>query len=607
MTPNFLLFFVHIIHMHRAAIACMILIQIAYAQNLYSTLILSALNADGAPLEGAEFFLECPNTPDFNAYEGKMFVCRTNETGTCNPGKCWGCESGSTASVYSRYLGSEQRMEIENWNGRECVVGYGGIEGCCLPISSQKTPPENDVPVFRFSTADVGFLVFEGNNPASNATVLLSVPGTAYASACNTDRLGACRFEKIPEGTQVSYSVALGDSRIEGVVAAGKDVTVQIVFKSMPSANQTVGNASEEPLEKNFSVSLRTSFEILEKREGVPYLIHFLEANLTLFEGQEAAFEERSYNMTVLAFGKPAYFSYMKPAPGKTAINLSTLQCMGACNVCGCEGDALCTFSPFAGNYGCCRMGMSWNGAKCSGQSSMRIFFVFINTKKDGGMFYPALQYVKFMENELGLGYSSYYFVQDILYAGPEACSGEYFSLDLIEGHFLEWYKKRGIYDQNLAPWEERYRVVGIDFNNTCNASSYRAYTKLPNLVNGISPVYVIQLPNRIQSHLVLHEIGHTFGLCDDYNPKVWDSQNLPWSSCPNAKPTARNSDCKEETCPQTGFCCYGIWHEDGTCSVMGSADDFRKVNNVTVPIFRRLGDDSRNHMLKKIEWVDAR
>ena len=190
--------------MHRIAIACLLLIQISYSANLYSTLIFSASNADGAPLEGAEFFLECQNTPGFNAYMGKMFVCRANETGTCHPNECWGCESGSTASVYSRYLGTEQRMEIENWGGRECVVGYGGIEGCCFQASPQKTPPENIVPVFRFSTADISFLVFEDGNPAPNATVLLSIPGTAYASACDTDWQGGCRFEKIQCVVRVS-------------------------------------------------------------------------------------------------------------------------------------------------------------------------------------------------------------------------------------------------------------------------------------------------------------------------------------------------------------------------------------------------------------------
>jgi len=87
-----------------------------------------------------------------------------------------------------------------------------------------------------------------------------------------------------------------------------------------------------------------------------------------------------------------------------------------------------------------------------------------------------------------------------------------------------------------------------------------------------------------------IHELGHDFGLCDEYDTCVWESQNAAYS-CPNSKPNAINSNCGNYCCDYTGHaCCYGKYADtqsDNYYNVMGSANMH--------PPERRLSTESKN------------
>ena len=53
--------------------------------------------------------------------------------------------------------------------------------------------------------------------------------------------------------------------------------------------------------------------------------------------------------------------------------------------------------------------------------------------------------------------------------------------------------------------------------------------------------------------HIATHEIGHTFGLCDEYNSTDWDKQDLLFRRCPNGDIDNNNeldSQCIDKGCP---------------------------------------------------------
>lgn len=68
-------------------------------------------------------------------------------------------------------------------------------------------------------------------------------------------------------------------------------------------------------------------------------------------------------------------------------------------------------------------------------------------------------------------------------------------------------------------------------------------------------------------AYVITHELGHAFGLCDEYNYQEWFRQNEEYpDGCPNPYPS---------DCPQTlteGVTCNGSPASDGSNSIMGPA-----------------------------------
>ncbi|MBI4451572.1 hypothetical protein HY642_06375 [Candidatus Woesearchaeota archaeon] len=120
------------------------------------------------------------------------------------------------------------------------------------------------------------------------------------------------------------------------------------------------------------------------------------------------------------------------------------------------------------------------------------------------------------------------------------------------------------------------YRIIGIDKNVQNEAACGCAHTKV------YSPtVYVGGSPCSKAVHVALHELGHTFGLCDEYDTCVWDEtsawlQQNHGHACLNARPGAVNSDCGQRCCAKDVACCNGKYanvQSDNAFNVMGSAD----------------------------------
>lgn len=70
-----------------------------------------------------------------------------------------------------------------------------------------------------------------------------------------------------------------------------------------------------------------------------------------------------------------------------------------------------------------------------------------------------------------------------------------------------------------------------------------------------------------VDPHITTHELGHTFGLCDEYSYSDWTRQDSEYSDgCPNPYP----ENCSKDL--TSGAICDGTPAEDGQNSMMGPA-----------------------------------
>lgn len=98
-------------------------------------------------------------------------------------------------------------------------------------------------------------------------------------------------------------------------------------------------------------------------------------------------------------------------------------------------------------------------------------------------------------------------------------------------------------------------RYIGVTSDTLfLNGESVGGWTNGPN-----SQGIVIQANG---PEAAAHELGHTFGLCDEYNYGKWQTENATWG-CPNPFPPL---------CPQDArFSCPGQPAADGSNSIMGT------------------------------------
>lgn len=121
-----------------------------------------------------------------------------------------------------------------------------------------------------------------------------------------------------------------------------------------------------------------------------------------------------------------------------------------------------------------------------------------------------------------------------------------------------------------------RYRLIGLDSREVDTSKCGCAHTLVysPNIYAGGSECSLVP-------HAILHELGHTIGLCDEYDTCVYDQTDQYMREgfghpCLNRRPDAANSDCGVKCCASGKACCDGVFADtkaDGFYNIMGSGN----------------------------------
>ncbi|MBD3309734.1 hypothetical protein GF351_00795 [Candidatus Woesearchaeota archaeon] len=228
-------------------------------------------------------------------------------------------------------------------------------------------------------------------------------------------------------------------------------------------------------------------------------------------------------------------------------------------------------------------------------RKEMMIFFVPVNYRPDDPEFLQRAEgMASYVRSETGLGQENFMVIDQTYYPRDRSCP----DAGLISLHAERWYQRKvgrslpGVINKGKVPLY-RYRVVGIDSNEQDTARCGCGY------IYGIySPQIFIGGHNCSRyNKILMHELGHSFGLCDEYDTCVWIDQDY-WlhgayaTSCRNSRPDGENSDCGVICCSEKGACCFGKYADtlyDSYFNIMGSAD---------TPPQRRLSTESKEQIL---------
>lgn len=297
------------------------------------------------------------------------------------------------------------------------------------------------------------------------------------------------------------------------------------------------------------------------------------------------------------------------------------------CIDCGCPAiNEACDSVSWIVKRKCCPINQIWNGSECINRSdAFRIYLYPINYNIS---FYQGFaNFNKFthrfsdhlINESVGLSRSSFYVVNDSLFLKKSDYAKYVFGhkisqtssiqgnliLWYIDDSFKEWYKKNIGYGKE--PDKERYKVVGMDYGIWPGGDGPTGFTKLYS-----NSVYLNVIDASVYKawHALAHEVGHTFGLCDQYHPELWSQQNARLylslhDGCKNDKPTSKNSDCDELKCPLSiidSVCCFGVKINKDTYSTMGTAETEIKIDNKTMHINRKYTSKGREAVAKGIK-----
>lgn len=156
---------------------------------------------------------------------------------------------------------------------------------------------------------------------------------------------------------------------------------------------------------------------------------------------------------------------------------------------------------------------------------------------------------------------------REIAYFSTESDIGRYFTLQtkLLDENMTDANLDSDtlLYDmvEFAAQREPADRYVGLTDGNIVldGESSIAGWTMGPNSLGVMGEADA--------DYVVAHELGHTFGLCDEYNYGIWQEQNQEFQDgCPNLFPTQCD---RIET---SEVSCEGTPTEDGRNSIMGPA-----------------------------------
>ncbi len=622
--------------MQKSICMLLFLLLLPYSQNAYSSLELSASDQQNRPLEGASFSLSCPfEEPVDGPTPENTGVCTTGNTGMCKSKSCFGCTKGSTARITAKFYAEKQEKTSDSWTGAEKAFGYGCAgPQCCSWFDSLYALTYN----FEFETSDINALVLdEYGNPLENASLELNVPGALFKS-CRANSGGICKFIQIPRGANYGITAKYLDETesISGTADREKiEVNLTLSMQKEAGQGQKAGQNQSLPFSqaqiRTLTVSIlgtSENWEIEVQEKNSNYLQRG--KNNGTFELGEAI----PYEIKVQKGGAAYYSQIISIAENKTLfLSPSQFTCGSSCLACGCKTAEICSISPIDATASCCPYGKRFMGAQKGCQSTLpfKIYFVPINVPANYSHYLKVVEsHARELEKHLNIGYENYVLVDEPLYTS--SCGQDTPMLSLISRHFKNWYKKTVEFEKERAPNNERNRVIGIDLyancggSNSCGFTHKRSYSPsgdplLFNILNmpafsdeWINAIYINAyqpIPSPMMKaekigcgatyrYTSLHELGHTFGLCDEYHPDTWEKQNArnPFSPCPNGKPNALNSDLNLSRCSASEVCASGVF-ESGAYSIMGDASYFDFYGN---RIKREFTSKSKEQIKKVLE-----
>lgn len=230
------------------------------------------------------------------------------------------------------------------------------------------------------------------------------------------------------------------------------------------------------------------------------------------------------------------------------------------CRTCGCPKGTLC------GKEGLCE-------SPKPVQEGFQVFFVPVNYDPNDPEFLARVQQLG--ESLKSINIRNFAVVEETFNYPTKSCDT---ILPALHVFAIKWLQHSGEkmkqVKADVVPIYP-YRVIGVDKNIQNEALCGCAFTQLFN-----PTVYVGGSRCSFVPHAALHELGHTFGLCDEYDTCVWEKsgeylRKTYARGCPNVKPNALNSNCGSECCSAPIACCVGKY-AFGTpewFNVMGSAD----------------------------------
>lgn len=247
--------------------------------------------------------------------------------------------------------------------------------------------------------------------------------------------------------------------------------------------------------------------------------------------------------------------SYSRPLYCTYDPDTEQLALVEDCSRCGCPAGTACT-------------GLECEEINNTQAFPFTIFFVPLNYDPGDPRFVSRAQRI---EEELSsrLGIPKPVFAVLEIPLDTDALCG--IDLGTVSLYVEDWYRKR--YGRLLPAPEAkdgipvyRYRIFALD----------KLLQDIDECGCGFTYLYgdAIYLGGRECSkypNVAGHELGHTFGLCDEYDTCIWESTDS-LLGCRNTRPDALNSDCGERCCSLEGACCYGKYSDLGF-NVMGSAD----------------------------------
>ncbi len=110
----------------------------------YSTLEMKAIDQNGNPAEGVNFFLTCKMT--FTTVE--RFLCTSGLNGTCKSA-CIDCAQGEEATVRATYGNQTLEQSIPFWTGSDaesCKPYYASSNSLGTFVVQIEEPPESQTP-----------------------------------------------------------------------------------------------------------------------------------------------------------------------------------------------------------------------------------------------------------------------------------------------------------------------------------------------------------------------------------------------------------------------------------------------------------------------------